>query len=246
MDYIALSGVNCFLKRGRKQRRMLVVSAMTSVFSLLLHIYIVNAGIRTIILHFGLNMGMALMAFGWNNKKTLLENWFVIYMTILLLGGIMEWEEALGFSSLFFWVKAVIAAVVLSVVTAYLSSKKAFMEKMFFIEIVQDGKCYALNGYWDSGNLLTDPYFGKPVQIIGRHTAEQIFGGLIPAMRLIPYRSLGSEGALLPVCSAQEMYIYCGKNKKVICPVILGIADNELLRGKEYDVILHASMIEGS
>ena len=244
MDYIALTGVNCFLKRGCRQRRILVVSAVASVFSLLLHIYIVNVGIRTIILHFGLNMGMALMAFGWKSKKILLENWLVIYMTILLLGGIMEWEEELGLSSTFFWVKTVIAAIMLSVAAAYFSAKKEFMEKMYSVEIVQNGKCYPLNGYWDSGNLLVDPYFGEPVQIINKCTAERIFGKEIPGIRLIPYRSLGSEGALLPVCNAQEMYIYYGKNKKIICPVILGIADNELLQGKEYDVILQASIIE--
>lgn len=244
MDYIALTGANCFLRRGYKQRRILVVAIVSSVFSLFLHIYVVNAGIRTIILHFGLNMGMALMAFGWKGKKILLENWLVIYMTVLLLGGIMEWEETLGLSSVFFWGKAVIAAVLLSIVTTYLSSKKEFMEKMYDVEIVQNGKCYALNGYWDSGNLLVDPYLGEPVQIIDKHTAERIFGKEIPKIRLIPYRSLGSEGALLPVCNAQEMYIYHGKNKKTICPVILGIADDELLQGKEYDVILQSSIIK--
>ena len=118
------------------------------------------------------------------------------------------------------------------------------MEKMFLVEIIQDGKCYSLNGYWDSGNLLTDPFLGKPVQIIDKDTAKKIFGDVMPAVRLIPFRSLGNEGALLPVCNAQEMYIYLEKNKKVLCPVILGIADNELLQGKEYDVILQASVIE--
>ena len=244
MDYIALLCVNCFLKRGRSKRRILGVAVAASFFSLLLHIYIVNAGIRTIILHFGLNMGMALIAFGWNGKKTLLENWLVIYMTILLLGGIMEWEKSLGLSFSFFWLKAVIAAILLSGITAYFSSRKEFTEKMFLVEIMQDGKCYSLNGYWDSGNLLVDPFLGKPVQIIDKDTAKKIFGEVMPAVRLIPFRSLGSEGALLPVCNAQEMYIYQGKNKKVLCPVILGIADNELLQGKEYDVILQASVIE--
>lgn len=223
---------------------MLVVAAVASVLSLLLHIYIVNAEIRTIILHFGLNMGMALMAFGWKGKKILLENWLVIYMTILLLGGIMEWEENLGLSSSFFWAKVVIAAVLLSITTAYLSSKKVFLDKVYAVEIIQDGKRYSLNGYWDSGNLLVDPYFGEPVQIIDKHTAECIFGKEIPGIRLIPYRSLGSDGALLAVCNAQEMHIYCEKKIKTISPVLLGIADNELLQGKEYDVILQASVIE--
>lgn len=223
---------------------MLIVAIVASIFSLLLHIYIVNAGIRTIILHFGLNMGMALMAFGWKGKKNLLEEWLVIYMTVLLLGGMMEWEKNIGLSSVFFWIKAGIAAVLLSIATAYLSLKKEFTEKLFKVQIVQEGKSFVLNGYWDSGNLLVDPYVGKPVQIIEKHTAEQIFGGEIPATRLIPYCSLGNKGALLQVCNAQEMHIFKGKDKRIISPVVLGIAEHELLKGKEYDVILQASVIE--
>lgn len=223
---------------------MLGVAVAASVFSLFLHIYIVNAGIRTIILHFGLNMGMAVMGFGWSDKKTLLENWLVIYMTVLFLGGVMEWEKTIGLSSVFFWMKAVVAAILLFSANTYLFSKKEFMKKIFSVEIRQNGKGYTLRGYWDSGNLLVDPYFGKPVQIIDEQTAKQIFGETLPAMRLIPFRSLGSDGALLPVCNAQEMYIYQGNDRKIIRPVILGIADNKLLMGKEYDVILQASIID--
>lgn len=245
MDYIALTGVNCFLKRGHKLSRMAVVAFLASVLSLLLHIYISNAEIRTILLHFGLNMGMALLAFGWSGKKTLLENWLVIYLTVLFLGGLMEWEETLGLPSYFFWGKALIAAAILSAATAYLMQKRIFMEKIYPIEIVQEGKSFLLNGYWDSGNLLVDPYLGEPVQIIGKQMAEQIFGEQIPPVRLIPFRALGSEDGLLPVCTAQKMYIYQGKRKKEIDPVILGMADKGLLEGREYDVILQASVIEG-
>ena len=245
MDYIALACVNCFLKRGRKLRRLALISFLASVLGLLLHIYITNAGIRTIILHFGLNMGMALLAFGWSGKKRLLENWLVIYLTILFLGGVMEWEESLGFSQAFFWGTAFVAAVLLSKATAYLTQKKAFTNQMYVVEIVQDGKTYALSAYWDSGNLLVDPYIGAPVNIIGKEAAQKIFAGTDVATRLIPYRSLGSENALLPVFNAQAMYVYQGKQKKEIQPAVLGIAKEGLLKGKEYDVILQASVIEG-
>jgi len=215
------------------------------LFSLLLHIGINNTGMRMIVLHFGLNMGMALWAFGWSGKKHLLENWLVIYMVILFLGGIMEWEERIGLPSSFFWVKALIAAVLLSFTMFYLMQKKILLEHTYRVEIVQAGKSYFLNGYWDSGNLLTDPYIGAPVNIVAKETADLIFAEERVGMRLIPYRSLGCEGGLLPVYSAQKMFIYQGDEKREVCPVVLGIAKNELLEGKEYDVILQASMIEG-
>ena len=123
--------------------------------------------------------------------------------------------------------------------------KKTFMEKIYPIEIEQDGRSVSLKGYWDSGNLLMDPFVLEPVQIIGKHTVEQLFGEELPPVRLIPFRTLGNENGLLPVCTAQRMYIYEGTQKKEIVPVVLGMADKDLLDGKEYDVILQTSMIGG-
>lgn len=245
MDYIAMVFVNCFLKRGKSLKRMALLSFLASVTSLLLHIMIANAGLRTIILHFGLNMAMALLAFGWSGRKALLENWLVIYLAILFLGGIMEWEERLGLPASFFWMKALLAAVVLSVTCAYLSQKRMFLERIYQVEILHGGKKYAFAAYWDSGNLLVDPYIGEPVNIIGNKAAQRMFAGQDIPMRLIPYRSLGNENGLLTVCNVQAMWIYQGKKKKEIHPVVLGIAKEGLLEGKEYDVILQASLIEG-
>jgi len=61
---------------------------------------------------------------------------------------------------------------------------------------------------------------------------------------LVPYCSLGNTNGLLSVYSAEKMYIYQGKNRLEVEPVVFGIAESGLLEKKEYDVILQASMLE--
>ncbi len=244
MDYIALAGVNCFLKRKKKLRNLVFVSLISSVFSLLLHIYIKDSGIRTIILHFVLNTAMACLAFGWSGRKKFLEDWLFIYLTILFLGGIMEWEGSLGVPTMFFWIKALIAAVLLSAAAIYFSQKKEFLEQVFSVEIEHRGKKTVLTGYWDSGNLLVDPYVKRPVNILCEKAAEKIFSQEEENIRLIPYVSLGNTKGLLRAYEAEVMYICQGSKKIEIRPAVFGIAEEGLLDGKEYDLILQASMLE--
>lgn len=246
MDYIALAGVNCFLKRRKKLRRLLVVSLTASVGSLLIHIYILNVGVRTILLHFGLNTVMNGLAFGWKDKKCFLENWFCIYLTVLFLGGIMEWESSLGIPINFFWTKAVIACLLLTGVTICFTRKKDFMKRVLKVDVVHHGKTWELIGYWDSGNLLCDPYNGKPVNILQAKLAEQIFSEPDDHMRLIPYCSLGNTNGLLSVCNVEKMYIYQGNERFEVEPAVIGVAGKGLLEEKEYEMILQASILEGA
>lgn len=244
MDYIALTGVNYFLKRRQRLRRLLMISIFASLGSLFLHIYIINIGIRTIILHFFLNTVMTGLAFGWNGKREFLENWFFIYLTILFLGGIMEWETGLGIPAAFFWIKAAIGALLLTLATRVFMQKKEVLDQIFQVEVIHHGKTWKLKGYWDSGNLLVDPYIGKPVNILKGGLAEQIFSEKEDYMRLIPYCSLGNENGLLSVYNAERMYIFQGKKRLEVAPAVFGIAGAGLLEGKEYDVILQTSMLE--
>ena len=231
------------MKRRKKLKRLLLIATLASVGSFLIHIYIKNGEFRTILLHFGLNTMMTGLAFGWKNRRFFLENWFFIYLTILFLGGIMEWESSLGISSSYFWAKAIVAAIILTVVTIYFAEKKDFLEQMCKVDILHRGRKWELNGYWDSGNLLRDPYNGKPVNLLQENLGRQIFSEESDYMRLIPYCSLGNANGLLSVYNAEKVYIYHGKECFLVEPAVFGIAEDNLLEGKEYDVILQASML---
>lgn len=244
MDYIALSGANFFFKRGKSLWRLFLIAMLSSVESLFLQLYISDVDMRNILLHFIVNSGMVLFAFGKSEWKTYLENWLTIYFAILFLGGVMEWETNMGISLHFFWGKALIAAILLTIANLLISKKSDFLKHLFVIEIEHRGRKWKLKGYWDSGNLLEDPYIGEPVNILQAQMAEEIFDLKNDLRRLVPYVSLGNINGLLTVCNAERMYIYRGKEQIKVEPAVLGIAENGLLEEKEYQVILQASILE--
>ena len=244
MDYIALTGVNFFLKRRKRLLRLFTVALLGSFLSLLIQINIRDAGIRMIVLHFIVNTGMTAFAFGFPGKKGFLENWSFVYLTILFLGGFMEWEENIGFPASFFWLKAAIAAGVLSVATVYLMQKKNFTNLLYEVEVRNGENRMTLHAYLDSGNLLVDPYIKEPVHLMTKSKALELLENKNEPIRLIPYRSLGNENGLLPVCSIEEMVIKQEKGTLRIKPAVIGMATDELLRGMEYDMILQATVLE--
>ncbi len=153
----------------------------------------------------------------------------------------MEWEA--GFLSNF-WIQAVLAAVILSLATYYLGRRKQFGNQIFKTVIKNREKQVEVYAYWDSGNQLKDPYTGRPVSILGRAEAEQVYETKKDGIRYIPFQSLGEKNGLLPVFSVESVSIDSGRKRTVVAPAVIGIADAGLMDGKEYRLILHASMLE--
>lgn len=144
----------------------------------------------------------------------------------------------------FFWIQAVIAALVLSVVTWYLGRRKQFGNQLFPVTLVHRGHAMEIMGYWDSGNQLRDPYNHRPVCILSKKVAAKILNPKKDRVHFIPYCSLGQKEGLLPMTEITCIKIQNGRHEVEIRPATVGIANEGLLEGKEYDMILHASMLE--
>ena len=78
------------------------------------------------------------------------------------------------------------------------------------VELSYQGKNMQLTALRDTGNTLVDPVTGRQVLVVGADVAQTLTGltqeqlstpvesmGIIPGLRLIPYRSVGSNGFLL-------------------------------------------------
>lgn len=187
---------------------------------------------------------MVVLCFGKSSWREFLENWAVVYLMVIFLGGVMELLKNSATGMTFFWIQAVIAALILSVVTWYLGRRKQFGNQLFQVTLVHRGHAMEIMGYWDSGNQLRDPYNHRPVCILSRHMAAKILNPKKDRVHFIPYCSLGQKEGLLPVTEITCIKIQNGRNKVEIRPAAVGIANEGLLEGKEYDMILHASMLE--
>lgn len=82
--------------------------------------------------------------------------------------------------------------------------------RLVSIELNWQNQKTKIKGFVDTGNQLRDPISGKRVMVVGADVAERLTGlnatqlkhpvdsmGLIPGLRLIPYKSVGQTGGML-------------------------------------------------
>lgn len=83
-------------------------------------------------------------------------------------------------------------------------------QQLIRVELSYGEKNISLTALRDTGNTLRDPVTGRPVLVVGADAAQQLTGlspqqlrqpietiGVIPGLRLIPYKAIGGSGLLL-------------------------------------------------
>lgn len=97
------------------------------------------------------------------------------------------------------------------------------------VELTYKGKNLKLTALQDTGNSLCDPVTGSPVLVVDKDTAVLLTGlspdqlrkpvetmGTIPGLRLIPYRSVGTENGLMLGLRLQDVKIGSWKGSRVV------------------------------
>lgn len=120
----------------------------------------------------------------------------------------------------------------------------ARLDRFYEIELVVRSQKLRGIGFYDSGNTLHDPVFGKPV-IIAEKTFLSQRGLLYDGMPvfMIPYHSVGKEKGLLPAITADKLLIY-GKDTMIEeHRVMVALKEGRLSAKGQYQVLLHADML---
>lgn len=243
MDFIAVVSVNLFLRRHRKYRYLILAAGLSSVVGLILLLLIKKYMLYCLVVHLILNTGMVVLAFGRCRKREFIENWIVTYLVVILLGGLMEWLNRIPFFSRNFFLSAIAGALGVYALLLYLMQKRDFSNHIFTVTIIKEMRRMEVKGYWDSGNQLRDPYTGQGISILSYGKAKEFFVEGRDRMRLVPYRSLGEKDGLLWVTDVDELKVLDGKSGRNMQHMAIGIASEGLLEDKEYDLILHASLL---
>ncbi len=145
--------------------------------------------------------------------------------------------------------KVFLAGIIAIIMLTYFFRKRS---KHVFKDVVISisGKVKEIRLLLDTGNLLREPYTGKPVMIVEKSALknvidEELFndlekmlkgGEIIPdGMFLIPYRSLGNSlGFLLGI---KPDFVTLKKNGKKFCNVVIGICNENISETKSYSGI---------
>lgn len=148
--------------------------------------------------------GMAAVAFGWN--RSALQRGAVFVLLSMALGGI-----ASGLTKRTFWMLFFSAGMLWLLCRAGFRGDTGSREYVP-VELRWGEKCVRLIALRDTGNTLRDPLSGERVLVAGadvaqellgltghqlRHPVETVTAGVLPGLRLIPYRAVGQPGGML-------------------------------------------------
>lgn len=148
--------------------------------------------------------GMAAVAFGWN--RSALQRGAVFVLLSMALGGI-----ASGLTKRTFWMLVFSAGMLWLLCRAGFRGDIGSREYVP-VELRWGEKCVRLIALRDTGNTLRDPLSGERVLVAGADVAQELLGltrhqlghpvetvtaGVLPGLRLIPYRAVGQPGGML-------------------------------------------------
>lgn len=166
-----------------------------------------------------------------------------MYLVVVLLGGIGEWVNQQGFAGNSLLLQLAVAAIAGYGVIRYLIGYRNRGRHIYPVRLKKDARILEVKGYLDSGNQLRDPYTGQYISILSHRKAKEFMDEKKDLIRYVPYRSLGEPEGLLAVINVDEMVLYVGNRKLRMEHMAIGIANEGLLEGKEYDLILHAALL---
>ena len=93
---------------------------------------------------------------------------------------------------------------------------------------------------YDSGNRLKYQKENKCVHIVSESIIQQL--GMKDEHIQIEYKALGINSGKLGLYRGDKIEVFMGKNTYEDKNVFLGKADNDLLEGKEYQMILNGDI----
>ncbi|MCM1282558.1 MAG: sigma-E processing peptidase SpoIIGA [Muribaculaceae bacterium] len=183
---------------------------------------------------------MLLFAFGWNGKKDFCIRFLVSLFAIVVLNGVAEAVQNLtGIQAPAFYM-ALLALPVARTLVGVTRSSLRRQGRLYSVTLFHGSKSVKCLGLFDSGNLLATAA-GEPVHIASPGILEELALLNEGEVNLIPFQSLGTREGWIRVFRVEKMQIKDGKSTRTLSDVCLGKAEQELLEGKSYRMILNGA-----
>ena len=108
------------------------------------------------------------------------------------------------------------------------------------MEIIEQGEQIELKALYDTGNVLREPFSGKPVSIVERESLKNIELLKKPEKyKIIPFRSIGEEHGILKGMEVDEVIIEKKDTRIVLHRQIIAFYDGRLSQDGSFQMILN-------
>lgn len=244
LDFLALYAVGELLQQKRRIRRYLSVSAAGSLLGCMLFLWLTNYDLYLVWMHFIVNPGMTLLCFFPAEKRIYGKAFCLTYFILLLMGGSMQWMYLTVCGGRYYELCLMLTAFPVWIFLYILRRKRKDVNDVCRVEIVCGEKEVCVRALFDTGNRLIDPYVGEPVHII----SSKLFGELQreeeSPVRFVPFSSVGCGHGMLRAFTANTMRVEAGGKPVEVTRPVLAAADEEIFRGRAYQMILNGSLGE--
>ena len=246
-DFLLLLSVSFLLRRGVKLRRLVLGGIVGGVSIFLL--FLPMNSFTLFFFKLGMSLIMLLVSFGYRDIRYTGKNLLFLYMTSIVLGGILYFlnvtfsykQEGLVFYHNGLSINMIVL-IIFSPLILYIYIRQGIALKNQYAHYYQvklsiDHRTYELRGFLDTGNHLKDPYTGKPILLIHSRKLERHLKNPI----LVPYQT-ASGFAMLPCMKIDHLEI---KGIGIRKHVLVGILKDKIAIDG-VDCILQEKILEGN
>lgn len=243
IDLVLLILVSLILKRKVKFIKFILGSLFGS-FSILA-LFIRFNSLELFIYKLLISVFMILITFGFKDIKNFIKNLYYLYMTSMLLGGIMYFINnnynqvnngilLFNYSGLNIVFILIIGLVIIYIYTNQIKDLKINYNNYYDVELNLKGKNLLLTGFLDTGNKLIDPYKKRPIILVN----EKLLNITDEKILYVPFSSV-NKGGLLKCIKVDNIYI---EGKIVKKKFLVGLMGDINIDG--VDCILNSKIME--
>ena len=243
MDYMLLLIVRRMLKCSATHGNICVGAFIGSALTcIIIALPIPYPIIKLILFHTLVNTCMIRAGLKIKTIRSFVKSLLMLYIGGFLLGGILEtFRQYVRVGSLFFAV-AIAGYYMVLWIWKFISYLQRYSSYHCEVELYLGDRMYRVKGMIDTGNGLSDPISGRPVNILEREIVKKLFGEEpMKNVRYIPYQSIGKKEGVLPVFQIDKMCVHREDECWVERPLI-GVSEEEISAGGEYEMILNPNL----
>lgn len=162
-------------------------------------------------------------------------------MVCLFVGVSSVMQNLLGYDEI---TQTGVLGILLIMESVILELKRVLREQrhLYCFEIGDKENKIRGTALYDSGNHLRDPWEKRAVHIVSSQLLQQL--QLDTPKWMVPYQSLGNGRGVLEVYEAEWLILLSNDKKIRLTNVLIGKAQDGLLKNKQYQMILNEAVFE--
>ncbi len=242
MDTLALILTGIFLRKKRPVRILALTAFLGTIAATALFLCLTNYLLYVILVHFLVNPLMVWLAFRPKNKREFLGEWVACYLVVLLAGGMMQWLYVTIFHGNHIGICIALTFLAGLAVAAFWEKQMVVGKRTYDVRLQVGTDTVELKAYYDTGNLLMDPYFDEPVHIVAEGKLQECLSRNRVSGRLVSFSSLGEKNGWIKTYTIDELTVYQKNDVLQIKPAVVGVTTDRLFKHGDYQMILNSHL----